>query len=329
MKLTANHLRQISRASSANANMKSIVVALEQYGPRFGLNRAYRLAHFIAQLSHESAYFIYDKEVWGPTAAQKRYDGRADLGNTPEIDGDGKKYSGHGPIQVTGKANHREFRDWCRERGMNPPDFVKNPELINTDPWEGLSAIWYWDTRHLNKYADRNDPEMITRRINGGLNGFADRLDGYVLTALVFLGFNVTRKKIKASVEEFQILAKSKGHYSGKIDSDPGPGTRAAMHLMLVAMDSVGADEEITASPVIAILETKVAVAPAAAEKSGKGVIGLLATAAVSSGSVLANLSGTAQIIAIVAIVGLVGLMITGHLKLGKTIRDVRKAIEG
>lgn len=120
------------------------MIALGKYGAEFGLDLPHRVVAFLAQLMHESGSFKYDREIWGPTPAQERYDTRTDLGNTPAKDGDGYKNRGRGPIQVTGGYNIRAFYEWCKRKGLNPPDFVANPDLI-TDPWEGLSAIWYWD----------------------------------------------------------------------------------------------------------------------------------------------------------------------------------------
>ncbi|MEF3088144.1 hypothetical protein, partial [Bacillus altitudinis] len=78
-----------------------------------------------------------------------------------------------------GRGNVTKFYKWCKAKGLNPPDFVANPNLLNTDPWEGLAPIWYWDEGNpegvsLNKYSKVNNWEMITKRINGGLNGLAD-----------------------------------------------------------------------------------------------------------------------------------------------------------
>ncbi len=82
-------------------------------------------------------------------------------------------------MQLTGKANYQAFYDWCVERGFNSPDFVANPDLVNTDPWEGLVPLWYWDSRNLNRYADQGDIETITKKVNGGMNGFDDRVDHF------------------------------------------------------------------------------------------------------------------------------------------------------
>lgn len=220
MLLTAEVLAEIA-GTPISDNIKSVVLALNRFGLDAGLHLRHRLAHFIAQVAHESGAFRHDREIWGPTAAQKRYDTRTDLGNTPQIDGDGKKFAGHGPLQVTGKANHREFRDWCRAQGYNPPDFVEHPELINTDPWEGLSAIWYWKTRKLNEYADRNGLREITKIINGGYNGLDDRINWYVRAALVLIGFRRTD------------LARFQKAHGLTPDGKAGPVTLAKLHEVL------------------------------------------------------------------------------------------------
>lgn len=249
-------------AAAVAANMDSVIAGLSAYGVAAGLTAPHRLAHFLGQIAHESGGFRFDAEIWGPTPAQKGYDSRTDLGNTKELDGDGEKYKGRGPIQVTGKANYTAFRDWCAARRLNPPDFVASPELLNTDPWEGLAPIWYWDTRGLNHFADENNIEMLTKRINGGLNGLGDRIDRYVRAALVLLGYGPT------DVSTFQAASKMAGVYVGKIDDDPGPKTRAALHKALVGMAGPAVDtSRVTAAPVV---ENKpVAVVAKGADKRG------------------------------------------------------------
>lgn len=231
MKLTASVLAAIA-GKSVNDNMRSIIAGLDAFGVSAGLDKPHRLAHYIAQLGHESGGFRYDREVWGPTKAQVGYDTRTDLGNTAAVDGDGKKYAGHTPMQITGKANTTAFRDWCRAQGLNPPDFVSNPELMNTDPWEGLGPIWYWMTRDLNKYADANDLEMLTRKINGGTNGLADRIAWYTRAALVMTGFGP--EDVKAAQLQAQ-ASRLLPAGADQIDGVAGPKTRAALHQMLAA----------------------------------------------------------------------------------------------
>ena len=126
-----------------------------------------RVAAFIAQIGHESGQLKYVKEIWGPTAAQTRYEGRTDLGNTQP--GDGSKFRGRGLIQITGRANYKT----CGEAlGL---DLINQPELLEKPQHACTSAAWFWATRGLNTLADAGQFETISRRINGGLNGLADR----------------------------------------------------------------------------------------------------------------------------------------------------------
>ena len=122
-----------------------------------------RLAHFMAQLAHESGSFAYMEEI----ASGVAYEGRKDLGNTQP--GDGKRYKGRGPIQLTGRANYREYG---QALGIY---FEEHPELVAV-PSIGLHvACEFWRRKGLNAFADMDDCEAITRKINGGLNGFAPR----------------------------------------------------------------------------------------------------------------------------------------------------------
>ena len=100
-------------------------------------------------------------------ASGQAYEGRTDLGNTQP--GDGKRFKGRGPIQITGRANYRHFG---RKIGI---EIERHPEIAAV-PSIGLHlALEYWRSRNLNALADADDIEGITRKINGGLNGFADR----------------------------------------------------------------------------------------------------------------------------------------------------------
>ncbi len=247
MELTYDLIKRIARSTPDKSNTNSFLIAYREYGKQFGLDQPHRLAQLLPQLMHESAEFRYDREIWGPTPAQQRYDTRTDLGNTPERDGDGELYKGRSPIQVTGKANYAEFTAWCRKNiSANAPDFVRQPDLINTDPWEGLAVFWYWSTRNLNRYADQGDIEMVTRRINGGLNGYADRLVLYTRTALVLLGYGPT------DVRRFQEVAKRDGTYTGTVDGLDGPRTRAALHKTLVrAVPQAQRAPEVSDAPVV------------------------------------------------------------------------------
>lgn len=139
----------------------------------YEINTPTRLAAFLAQIGHESGAFKYTSEIWGPTPAQQRYEGRADLGNTQP--GDGSRYRGRGLIQTTGRHNYARVRDRLRRRYSDVPDFEQQPEALTVPQWAALSAADYWDDRGLNSLADVGDFEGITRKINGGLNGYEDR----------------------------------------------------------------------------------------------------------------------------------------------------------
>lgn len=126
-----------------------------------------RQAAFLAQIGHESGRLKYVRELWGPTAAQKGYEGRADLGNT--VPGDGFKYRGRGLIQTTGRDNYLKTG---MALGL---DLIEHPELLEQPENAANSAAWFWEEHGLNELADAGDFIRITRRINGGVNGLAER----------------------------------------------------------------------------------------------------------------------------------------------------------
>jgi len=135
-----------------------------------------KVREFLAQVAHESGGFIYTCELWGPTGPQIRYDTRADLGNTDpeairiaEAHGDkpGHFWRGRGLIQTTGYAN------FCRARDALGLDCVNHPEFLSAPLHAAQSAGLFWKQNGCDAIAD--DFEKLTRRINGGLNGFEDR----------------------------------------------------------------------------------------------------------------------------------------------------------
>lgn len=138
----------------------------------FKINTIPRQAAFLAQISHESGGLHFVREIWGPTVAQSKYEGRKDLGNAQP--GDGLRYRGRGLIQITGRANYASCRDGLKPYGA--PDFEAEPEKLEAPRWAAMSAGWYWSERDLNALADAGDFEKITRKINGGLNGYEERV---------------------------------------------------------------------------------------------------------------------------------------------------------
>lgn len=139
----------------------------------FAIDTPSRQAAFIAQCAHESAGFAYVREVWGPTAAQLGYEGRADLGNTQK--GDGSRFRGRGLIQITGRSN---YADAGNALGV---DLIRNPQLLEGPGLAARSSGWFWQRKGLNALADAGDFLGLSIRINGkntktGLpNGWEDR----------------------------------------------------------------------------------------------------------------------------------------------------------
>jgi spore coat assembly protein SafA len=128
------------------------------------INTPARKAAFLAQLAHESGELRYMEEI----ASGAAYEGRRDLGNTQP--GDGRRFKGRGPIQLTGRANYAAA---SRDLGI---DLVSHPERAADPDVAFRIAGWYWSKRGLNGLADSGNFSEITRRINGGYNGAADRV---------------------------------------------------------------------------------------------------------------------------------------------------------
>ncbi|MFT3758444.1 glycoside hydrolase family 19 protein [Thauera sp.] len=167
---------------------------------RYHIDTAQRLAHWLAQIAHESAGFSavvenlnYSAEglarTWpqryalngAPNATARILHLRpADIanltyadrmGNGPVKSGDGWRYRGRGLIQITG-------RDRYRQCGIGLGlDLLAHPEMLEEPLYAALSAGWYWHTENLNPQADRDDVRAVTKGINGGYNGLADRAE--------------------------------------------------------------------------------------------------------------------------------------------------------
>jgi putative chitinase len=199
---------------------------LENTLSEYDISTDLRVAHFLAQVCHESAGFRTTEEFAKGTA----YEGRADLGNTQP--GDGPRYKGRGLIQLTGRANYQEYGQALSL------DLVGNPTLAS-DPVISLKiACEYWKRHDLNRFADLDDIKTITRRINGGLNGLEDR-KAYLTRAKAALGVLAASNASStppvlrqgdtgAGVQQLQIKLKAAG-YALNVDGSFGPGTLAAV----------------------------------------------------------------------------------------------------
>ncbi|WP_324831276.1 glycoside hydrolase family 19 protein [Pseudomonas saxonica] len=169
MSITQQQLQQILPNSGQTAGV--FVPVLNTAMVRFQIVGTKRIAAFIAQIGHESAQFRYVRELGNDQYLSKYDTGTLAkrLGNTPEADGDGQKYRGRGLIQITGRANYM----MCGE--ALALDLISHPELLEKPQHACMSAAWFWASRGLNTLADAGQFDTITRRINGGQNGAADR----------------------------------------------------------------------------------------------------------------------------------------------------------
>lgn len=173
--LTAAFAKLGASAKKAAELGKSAAIFFPKYGI---LENPKRFSHFMGQLTHETGNFKYNEEI----ASGAAYEGRKDLGNI--YPGDGVRYKGRGGIQLTGRANYEA----CGNRiGIN---LVDNPDIVAIPSVGLLVACDFWDSRKLNDLADGLFEKSITpisRKINGGDNGLADRV---VLSRRVMSWFN-------------------------------------------------------------------------------------------------------------------------------------------
>ena len=171
------NLAAIIRATMPNAGARADTFALwlGQFMPEYAIVGELREAAFLATIAEESGELRYTKEIWGPTPAQERYEGRLDLGNTQP--GDGKRFMGRGLIAVTGRTNYQAAQDAL---GV---DYVDDPTLMQSPAEASRTACWWWSAHGCNALADKPDFEAVTRRVNGGLTHFARR-EAYYHAAL-------------------------------------------------------------------------------------------------------------------------------------------------
>lgn len=139
----------------------------------YEINTPLRIAHFLAQVCHESAGLRTTQEFADGSA----YEGRRDLGNVHR--GDGVKFKGRGLIQLTGRANYRSLGN------VIGVDLEGDPEQAAEPVLSLRIACEYWKSRALNGAADVNDASLVTRLINGGYNGLEDRLQYLAKAKLV------------------------------------------------------------------------------------------------------------------------------------------------
>ena len=189
MAIKKSHLTTLGVRDS---DAEKFLADLNQMMQQYQIDTDLRIAHFLAQVLHESAHMKTVQEnlnyseqallrvfrkYFTPSQARsyarkpkmiasRVYGGR--MGNGDESTGDGWRYRGRGLIQLTGKSNYGKFSEWIGGDVVEHPDLVAKAYAVH-------SAVYYWTSRDLNRYADQDDVKKITRSINGGLNGLADR----------------------------------------------------------------------------------------------------------------------------------------------------------
>lgn len=156
------------------------------YADTFKINTPLRMAHFLAQVAHESNELRCTREIGDRNYFKKYDEGKLKniLGNVK--DGDGYKYRGRGLIQITGRANYKEYQDskYCRGNIMDEPQLLEQPLGAVK------SAMWWWWKHDLNELADGNKFTKITKVINGGTYGLESRRK-YLLRAKQAFNLNM------------------------------------------------------------------------------------------------------------------------------------------
>ncbi|OIP77397.1 MAG: hypothetical protein AUK48_04065 [Oscillatoriales cyanobacterium CG2_30_44_21] len=143
---------------------------------RYKINTPPRLRHFLSQIAHESAGLLYTEEI----ADGSDYEFSRALGNVNA--GDGRKYKGAGVIQVTGRYNYQKFSDAIKD-----PKVMEGVKYVAAN-YPFTSAGFWWENNDMNALCDRGaNVEQVTQRVNGGLNGLADREQYYAKATSIFV----------------------------------------------------------------------------------------------------------------------------------------------
>ena len=193
-------VEQFTEMFPKNKNPQAWTTALNEVLPTYQIDTPERIASFLAQCGHESAGFTVLQEnlnysadglnkifkKYFPTLesaqpyarkpemiANRVYGGR--MGNGDEHSGEGYKFRGRGPIQLTGKDNYAACSDFL----FQDDTLLQNPDMLLDPEYALHSACWFWWKNDLNNYADSADLITMTKRINGGTIGLEDRIAHY------------------------------------------------------------------------------------------------------------------------------------------------------
>jgi putative chitinase len=246
---------KLARLLPKNTELSAWYQALSQVLPAFSINSPLRVAAFIAQCSHESREFTVLQENLNYDAAglmrifpryfqginpadyarrpekiaSRVYGSR--MGNGAEASGDGWRFRGRGPIQLTGRDNYTA----CSRDLFGDLRLIENPDLVSSDKKTSLmTAAWFWKRNNINALADAGDIVAMTRRINGGTIGLEDRKKHYV-HALAVLSGNTATKSTLVITETLRrgsqgdAVIRLQRALGITADGNFGPGTEAAL----------------------------------------------------------------------------------------------------
>lgn len=190
-------VQQIMRAypQTNRQRCEEFVAVFNEWCEKFGINTPLRVAHFCAQIFHESGCLKRFEENLNYSAERllvvfPKYFNKGNveyyarnpqkignrvyanrMGNGSEGSGDGYRYRGRGALQLTGRANYQAYQN----SGFCVGDLMSHPEWLTQKPGAYKSAMWFWWKNGLSALADKDDINAITKRINGGYNGLSER----------------------------------------------------------------------------------------------------------------------------------------------------------
>lgn len=201
MTITVDILKAIAPGSKKTnyKHLPGLSLWMNHWFPIFDIDTPQEIRHMLTQLAHESDSFNAMEEY----ASGQAYEGRKDLGNTRA--GDGIKFKGHGPIQITGRTNHHLMG----VKAGAPLKFIDNPKLLTTPEWGVWAACVFWIDRGLLTISNMPDEaaipyktkrgdgssmiilvspvEYISRKVNGGTRGLAERIKFYERTKQIIV----------------------------------------------------------------------------------------------------------------------------------------------